>query len=1474
MSLDLSQLIYGGDVEGDNDDHNDDNNDSNDYNNEYSHLYETPQIKTEEYGYETSRIHHSSSTPPLDSYEEGNATQHDHHHDESDIATAVREMINNTHHDELMRQSITGKKKRGRAAKARSSTTKKPSARKKRKTNSASAAPQRDATDADSSDQPVEEEDVTDIAGSMLEALYTSLSTNSTNSTTMTAVNPIRTAAAGTASKVISNHNTTMESLPFRNPILYGKLSQGPDKNNEKKKSAVVDVTEDEKDTTNEESTKAEMKKLRKARGEEWIGMERRWKKRTVDYREEIDVGNAYANRAKWVLQRKKLFRASKEKRQQQKKQTREQRQQQKQKNIETGEQQGPSSGRNENNDIQVRFSSDEEEGNIFERLTGSQPQDYNGGEKEALNADDIKKKMQEKTLQQLRQPYSERLDYWERGQIAPRVQELNFFYNSKDAWKLKTTDPAFNAKIPTAEASAIALNKTRIARSPTTSLPESQQSTPYCITKNYDANATAIHPNTFFQMPLHNGVFSPVRFLHERQLLRLAARYIAGNAGRRRHSIGRREEDRLLRAIWNRVENVKVDRLLLLLTQTEHHGMNMEAFLSHVWKNDRARTLVAKSLGICGQSSYEEWRGPPRMAGYTLNMRNVRLQSRQQRQRLLKNYRLTLRGHPLKVPKMYPYKGKTNRSMLDLSLQERIEPSVGYIHVPGTAPPTPSFPLDESNLLFGPSDRHVSFHHNGSVDETRYKLTLSSLMNRLAEMHSDQSDCEYRDYEAQTAHAREMQSIQKQLQVFVEKSPLCARSNSYKYFQAELADLPQVQYYRTLMSFCSFAASGCPQPTKAITTVADNGDSTVDGEQSMADVEPSSSVLTMDEAASKIYGFLEYHINNSSGLRAFPRLYIIFGLAGIARMLPPSAAKILSSPVDDRHYRTPFDLFRHVLEYLEEEDMLQETEIAPVWSNPDGAIVVVGELEYALYRAAQVFSASIKEYPLEVSYHEWHLAALSASLLLCSGNKVGSKALPFPSSYYDNPNDMFSNDDGEEYRAVDDSVRRTLPKFEETLSSAKRALKLLTQLCGHQQGSSRGHLAVSSFLEWKQVVALVLGRDSQSKSRVKQLRRFHHHHALQWAFQERSASAMRYLDAVNLNSVAPTDAKIKQFAVEIENDPDDIKNWRALTNALGPIGISATIIDSLRCDPNTCGECMFLRNGFVIDHNNLEARKSSGTWWGAGIVSWWYPHFLSLPRKAPTLKEIQATESAIGDLRDDLEMMNVSGDSEQCRFTPPPPDISWLWNRKRGASDSFDGLQSSALEDTSGRHIDDVLPKSIDEMMLSDSGVSDDNQKNDSEDLGPDVEPVYLKLIITCHLFGVSHPAVEDLIVLLAQSCASNESQKIAECSEFRCLQSLSCLGLDILKIIESCRKKAAKAEPVKSRYSLAQREAVRDGVNELGYYRWTEIGRRYEALHGLGRHAIAVRLVGSRCYTFLFCMYSSSTRPDQRSFNNAENI
>jgi hypothetical protein len=597
---------------------------------------------------------------------------------------------------------------------------------------------------------------------------------------------------------------------------------------------------------------------------------------------------------------------------------------------------------------------------------------------------------------------------------------------------------------------------------------------------------------------------------------------------------------------------------------------------------------------------------------------------------------------------------------------------------------------------------------------------------------------------------------------------------------------MPLVQYYRTVMSFFSFASNGFLQFKKP----DDQDDSSSESEEPVGVFEAlKEDSVSMDKVANKIFDFCESHLLHD-GLQAFPRLFLVHGLTRVAKMLPPPAAEILSRSFDGWKHRTPFDILRMLVEHLEDENLLVIDDDDKPLTTTDIGNVQLAELDHALHQASSLFSKCIERDPLDIQYYGWYLGTLAASLLLSSGNRIGSKAYPFPSEPYTAPTDdkeidMFGIFSGES-RLTEQMVehpRRTLPKFEEVRQGVQKALKLMVHLYQRQGGSILGNLYISSFLEWDQVIALLAGNNLQETERIQELRSVHYHHAVQWAISEKSTKAVEYLRLLRKSEDLASETKICQYASAIENEPDNVDHWRRLVAVLGPIGFKIPEEDG--CVVMDCKDCKMLKEGLNIDHVNLDARKASGEWWGSDRVSWWYSHYLTLPYQYayPPLKW-SVMKKAISVVDNKLRQLNpMPSEHEFSSNTVVPStsstidDIAWLYDESEVDPSEYAAIY---LPDNS-------LPPSFVSVLENDGKavVVDDMDDLSESGTASEAEIVYLKLIVTCHLFGLSHVSLVQGICKMAQKCVDSACKIKEDCEEWQYFQKLCSMGLDVSKYL-----------------------------------------------------------------------------------------
>jgi hypothetical protein len=239
--------------------------------------------------------------------------------------------------------------------------------------------------------------------------------------------------------------------------------------------------------------------------------------------------------------------------------------------------------------------------------------------------------------------------------------------------------------------------------------------------------------------------------------------------------------------------------------------------------------------------------------------------------------------------------------------------------------------------------------------------------------------------------------------------------------------------------------------------------------------------------------------------LTIFPRIHIIVGITLIAKHLPSSAAEILSRPFGELSSRTPFDIMRTTTEHLEENEVLTDSYAA----HSNGGRISAGYLEHIMNQASEIFKHASDIDSPNVVCNAWYLSSLFASLLLCSGIAIDGKAHLCPSlkQKEDDYDMIFSQPDpstGESNQHHE--VRQKMSKFAVVRKRVASSLKEAIQAALRDMTSS-WNLIVSSALEWKQAMALLVGTRSKAQTVpvFSHIRHLHSHFTVQWAVQENS---------------------------------------------------------------------------------------------------------------------------------------------------------------------------------------------------------------------------------------------------------------------------------------------------------------------------------------------------------------------------------
>ena len=714
-----------------------------------------------------------------------------------------------------------------------------------------------------------------------------------------------------------------------------------------------------------------------------------------------------------------------------------------------------------------------------------------------------------------------------------------------------------------------------------------------------------------------------------------------------------------------------------------------------------------------------------------------------------------------------------------------RIDPhkNESFRFLSGAVPPKPAQPLDICSLQLDAADPYRHAVRLARVKPAVAELMLATLLSRVATADREN---------LLDAHA----TVVSFLEFLLKRNKVCMTMLINKYNKGVDLDVPAVAEYHAWMQYCRFAVNH----------------RIVSGFEGDEDPSEAGSLRHINTVADEMSLVLE-EIQTRPGIKSFPRVHLIYAMCNVARELPPEVANIFARG----DHKTPFQTVRRTLEFLEGNGMLTE---APNNVTPSRNILAA-LLEHVFNEAAKVVDTRCTSVTDEIDYHAWLLALRLASLLLCSGVKIGGPAVKHASyrSNLANVEAYFSQDSKPEY--LPHEVRQRLPKFEETQIHAAESMKSFLQLAQQQQGARTSEMIVT-LLEWSQPMALIVGsgkrRGSASPEPAwKHIRVLHSSHVLKVA--PLTMSQLRELklrDTVNGNDIA------NKLALNLEKNASDIRDWRNLVRELGPLGGS-----SKKC--HKCKECKYLRKGFFVDHAEKEARS----WWGRERLSWWKVHLLTLP---PTLSSDPAIVFSIGQqmeqslLREELQTSTSRESVATVKVSRTWMDriITTLREQPSKKTQSIPSIESRITA------VDDLLPQPISksfEAVAAEGGPCipglDDNER---------LEIFCYKIFLMAYLYGPNDDAVANAVWFLASQhfgiqtkISKGELPLLPQLPPstphhaWRCIVWLASQGLLVSQCLLTFYKRLKSPSPdgsgmQGSEYSVETKEAMRLGVQCFG--------------------------------------------------------
>jgi hypothetical protein len=708
----------------------------------------------------------------------------------------------------------------------------------------------------------------------------------------------------------------------------------------------------------------------------------------------------------------------------------------------------------------------------------------------------------------------------------------------------------------------------------------------------------------------------------------------------------------------------------------------------------------------------------------------------------------------------------------------------------------------------FGPTDKFNFIHDVEKISEESLVLSLALFFTRWLNVTQEDSD-KRAELEHQMStmikHGVQLHSIKLQKRLRFRRAPV--------------DELPLLPVYRSMMVFCRLVANS-GEHFSLMSERAAGARGGRDGE--------------LQASSRLLFDFLESNIW-SNGLQSFPRLHLVFALLRISSVLPEDAIRILAAPLDCVSVLTPYLTMQRLLEHLEGEGLLVE-------KKDDGWGVEVGQLEYAYFQASESLRKCIQLDPTEPDYHAWYIAIKAASLILCSGNRIGSGARLFPSSMEKADELLLAIDKKVKRRKYEARVK--LPKFEDLRVEIAKAYQLLLSLSKHQN-SPRCHQAVASFSEWRQTIALLVGKCEEPETRFEEIRRMHKVAMVRWAALEQSEVSREYGKRSGVD--------LRTLADSLERNPEDVTHWRRLARALGSAQSSSTTSVSVYCVGGDSPD--------MAPSTEFELKMDT---WANDRLTWWPDHllFLSFPdtelngnwyplrgKATATLAEKETAEETGGIHGMDVQKLFDGNDS-----------VQWLQACIDQAQKTTAG---DSLTERNERY-DNQLPKTMSEVLESPLRPDLDALGRPFvglEGVSVEDEMVCYKALIRCHISGLQDAPVTRAVKYYWQSVWDPQAERLYRKSpKWRSLEWLHRMGVDILSVLPE--KPAPEiVSPATMRYPLAMREVVAAGVAAYGGCSWAKITKENPEIFA-GYHRRKAML----CYQFMVkAGLVESTMPDK---------
>lgn len=737
------------------------------------------------------------------------------------------------------------------------------------------------------------------------------------------------------------------------------------------------------------------------------------------------------------------------------------------------------------------------------------------------------------------------------------------------------------------------------------------------------------------------------------------------------------------------------------------------------------------------------------------------------------------------------------------------------YSYSSGCIPPIPTFPLDEVGIILGPKHPFHSVHVIGKIPCITIKITISSFISRL--LVADEVKRNQKDHQ-----------IRKQLHIVIDTAVEQNQSKLFRrlaHTEKHMLELPLFFYFETLMTYCSVVCHGYVAATDIHMSTEYNDDNDHTDFRIKRDPDDSSDFeednkigstsapQVNDDVVKHLYRYLESRVSHN-GLGMFSRIHVLFGVLKIASSLPSSsiAIRMLLHTEEESTNVNIFIRLRNMLLSLEQEGYIVEN--MEQQDHQGNEVIIPIRFEFNLHEAVRIFSNCIERNPNDVNCVCWYLGTLATSLLIASGNRIGSGAHCYPSTYKQNSEDTFlSTKSKKKKNLVEHEIRSCLPNFQEIRMYTLYAFKFLLNV-GAQTNDIRAYMAITSFLEWSEVQALLIGRHDileNETSAHNSICDLHKHLKTSYSLLCPSESNLKSLISETENY--DNTIRLNALASLLESNPSIKDHWVGLVAALGPI-----------CDESNPTSCIGLNQSETQNHAiqdvvlpdavkstmvpdefqpvTLDEEQSYSTtsnqnelfkqqwykdWWGSGRSCWWNDTLLRvsqsetpLPRKLKF--SFQSLKTA---LKNGVVVKRQLSDTKKTEYS----DISMKWIDDAIESTLTDPVDSPVSLEERNFKMDDFLPQKRSLSSSAETASSPIVSPFDFIGVDSEVyEMIAYKILIICHLNSIYHTTVEKtFIMLLVRSW--NKNAFMVDTNAFRCLIWLHRMGVNVVNIIESSK-------------------------------------------------------------------------------------